>query len=107
MTSGRPWGELHYASLLLENAVIASLNIGSATRWGLNLLALLGGAVALYLGESIFIPTVIALLLAAMLWPVVRWMRKALRLPWTISCLTVVVALVALNLLATISLIPL
>jgi predicted PurR-regulated permease PerM len=93
--------------LLLENAVIASLNIGSATRWGLNLLALLGGAVALYLGESIFIPTVIALLLAAMLWPVVRWMRKALRLPWTISCLTVVVALVALNLLATISLIPL
>ena len=87
--------------------MIASLNLGSATRWGLNLLALLGGAVALYLGESIFIPTVIALLLAAMLWPVVRWLRQGLRLPWTISCLTVVLGLVALNLLATISLIPL
>lgn len=87
--------------------MIASLNLTSATRWGLNILALLGGAVALYLGHSIFIPTTIALLLAAMLWPAVRWLREGLRLPWTLSCLAVVMGLVVANLLITLALIPL
>ena len=41
-----------------------NLNITSATRIGLNVLALLGATLALYLGHSIFIPLVFAALLA-------------------------------------------
>jgi predicted PurR-regulated permease PerM len=48
----------------------------SATRWGVNALILLGIILALYLGKNIFIPTVIALLLAAMLWPLATWMHS-------------------------------
>jgi len=87
--------------------VIASLDLGSATRWGLSLLVLLGGAVALYLGESIFIPTTIALLLAAMLWPVVRHLHQRVSLPWTVSCLIVVLGVVLVTVLVTLSIIPL
>jgi predicted PurR-regulated permease PerM len=46
-----------------------NLNLSTATRWGLNLVIILAMIGALYLGRTIFIPTVIALLLAAMLWP--------------------------------------
>jgi predicted PurR-regulated permease PerM len=81
--------------------VIRTLNLNSATRWGLNLLALLGGVLALYLGQSIFVPTIIALLLAAMLWPLVRGMHTGLRFSWGFSCMLVVMGLVALNLFIT------
>ena len=56
-----------------------NLNLTSATRLGLNLLALLGVTVALYLAQTIFIPLVIAILLAAMLWPAVDFFNKYLR----------------------------
>jgi AI-2 transport protein TqsA len=52
---------------------------------GLNLLALLGISIALYLGDSIFVPLIIAILLASILWPVVRWLNERLRIPWTIA----------------------
>ena len=39
-----------------------NLNLTAATRIGLNVLALLGVAVALYLGQSIFIPATISAL---------------------------------------------
>jgi predicted PurR-regulated permease PerM len=81
--------------------VIGSLNLTSATRWGLNLLALLGGIVALNLGKSIIIPTIIALLLGAMLWPAVCWMNRVLRFSWTFACLVAVALLVLLNLFVT------
>ena len=45
-----------------------NITLTAATRIGLNLLILLGAIVALRLGESIFIPLVIALLLATILW---------------------------------------
>ncbi len=48
----------------------------TATRWGVNALILLGIILALYLGKTIFIPMVIALLLAAMLWPLATWMHQ-------------------------------
>ena len=48
---------------------VMNLNLTTATRYGLNVLALLGLAVALYLGRSIFVPLTIAILLAAMLYP--------------------------------------
>jgi predicted PurR-regulated permease PerM len=96
---------------------VIHLNLSAATRWGINLLILLGAALALNLGRSIFIPTVIALLLAAMLWPGVLWLNRKgiplpglafrarfpwlatcvwrLRVPWSVSCAFAVTVLVA------------
>jgi predicted PurR-regulated permease PerM len=71
------------------------MNLNTSTRWGLNALILLGMVMALYLGKSILIPTTLALLLAAMLWPAVNHLHTTgfLRLPWGLACLTAVVGL--------------
>ena len=75
-----------------------NLNLSSATRIGLNVLALLGVAVALYLGQSIFIPVTISALLAVLLWPAASWMHRRLKLPWFLACLSVILLLIAANL---------
>src|SRR5262245_40973848 len=80
-----------------------SMNLTPATRWGLNLIALLGAVIALRLGETIFIPTVIAVLLAALMWPVATWLNRGLRLPWSVACLASVGILVLLTLLIALS----
>ncbi len=76
-----------------------NLNLTTATRIGLNILALLGGIVALRLGESIFIPLVIALLLATILWPSAHRLNTFYRLPWPVACIGAVMVLVILNLI--------
>ncbi len=78
-----------------------NLNLTAATRIGLNLLALLGVVIALYLGRSIFIPLVIAALLAALVYPTVAWLNQRLHFSWAFSCMLVVGGLVILNLLLT------
>ena len=78
-----------------------SLSMTTATRVGLNLLALLGIVTALYLGKSIFVPLVIAVLLAALVWPTVGWLNRRLRFSWTLACMLVVFGLVVFNLLIT------
>jgi predicted PurR-regulated permease PerM len=80
---------------------IVNLNLTTATRIGLNLLALLGVVVALYLGQTIFIPLVIAVLLAGLAWPSVSWLNRRLRFSWGFSCMLVVGGLVLLNLAVT------
>src|SRR6516162_7893578 len=82
--------------------MINQFDLGPAMRWGLGVVVLLAGAFALYLAKVIFVPTVIALLLAAMLWPAVVWMHRALRFSWTFSCLLMVGFLVILNLFVSI-----
>ena len=77
-----------------------NLDLSTATRWGLNGLALLGMAVALWLGESIFIPLTIAVLLAAVLWPIVEWLHGR-GIPWGLACAMSVFLLVVLNLIVT------
>ena len=59
-----------------------NLNLTTATRYGLNVLAALGASIALYLGRSIFIPLTIAGLLAAILWPATAWLYRRLRVSW-------------------------
>ena len=98
-----------------------NLNVSTATRWGLNALILFTVVLALYLGSTIFIPTIISVLLAAMLWPVVTWLKSAacrcpgvaaglrfpwlrpclwrLRMPWAAACLAAVSGLVICTLL--------
>lgn len=78
------------------------LDLGTLTRWGLNFIALLGMIVLLRLGRDFFIPPVIALLLAAVLWPAVRWLNRTLRMPWSLACLTSVFCLVLLNLVVSV-----
>lgn len=72
-----------------------NLNLTTATRYGLNVLALLGVAVSLWLGRSIFIPLTIAVLLAAILYPAARTLHNRLLLPWFLSCLSIILGLVA------------
>ncbi len=100
-----------------------NLNLSTATRWGLNVLILLGIIGALYLGRSIFIPTIFALLLATLLWPAAVWLHRYgvslifpvpladfpwialrainFRVPWSAACAVTVGGLVALTLLLT------
>jgi AI-2 transport protein TqsA len=78
-----------------------NLNLTTATRIGLNLLALLGAIVALRLGESIFIPLVIALLLATILWSSANRLHEYYKLPWALACLVSVTVLVLFNLILT------
>jgi predicted PurR-regulated permease PerM len=76
-----------------------NLNLTTATRYGLNILTAFGASMALYFGRSIFVPMVIAGLLAAMLWPWASWMHRRLRLPWFLACGTAIGLLVLLVLL--------
>lgn len=72
------------------------LNVGAATRWGFTTLILLALALALYLGRLVLIPTVIAMLLAAMLMPAVQWLNAKLRVPWSLACASMIGVLVVL-----------
>jgi predicted PurR-regulated permease PerM len=76
-----------------------NFNLTTATRIGLNILALLAAIIALRLGESIFIPLVIALLLATILWPSANRLNTFYRLPWPVACVGAVLALVVINLI--------
>ena len=97
------------------------LKLNTAAAWGMGLLFLLATIAALYLGKRIFIPLIMALLLAAMLWPMARWMHHRgvpavgltvrrrfpwvvpwqgrLRFPWGLACLLVVTGSVLVVLL--------
>jgi predicted PurR-regulated permease PerM len=78
-----------------------NLNLTTATRIGLNVLGLLGAIVMLRLGESIFIPLVIALLLATILWSSANRLHEYYKLPWALACLLSVTVLVLFNVVLT------
>jgi len=76
---------------------VINLNVSAATRWGINALILFSVSLALHLGQSVFIPLFLSVLLAAMLWPMVQWLNRSGlplpgvrlggRLPWAAPCL--------------------
>jgi predicted PurR-regulated permease PerM len=68
------------------------------TRSGLLAVAALGIVILLRLGELFFIPVVIALLLASLLVPAVRWLNQRLQLPWSVACLAVIFGVLIVNL---------
>jgi predicted PurR-regulated permease PerM len=113
---------LHPSSFILskEDLAVLQLNLSAATRWGLNLLVLLGLIAALSLGKPIFVPMIIALLLAAMLWPAAKWLNSGVpyfrpvvrgafpwlslalarfRVPWSVASVFLVSLLVTMVLL--------
>jgi predicted PurR-regulated permease PerM len=78
---------------------VIPLPFNTATRVGINLLLVLGVVIALRLGQTFFIPTLIALLLAAVLAPAADWLNRKLHFRWGVACLVVIVGLVLVNLL--------
>jgi predicted PurR-regulated permease PerM len=74
------------------------LNLSAGTRIGLNTLGFLGLSIALYLGKTVFIPLVMAALLAVILWPAARWLSEKAKFPWALSCFTVIGLLIIVNL---------
>src|SRR5262245_8021102 len=80
-----------------------NLNLTVATRIGLNLLALLGIAVSLYLGASVFIPLMFSILCASVLFPAVRFLHDRLSFPWFFACLSTLITVVALFLLVVVA----
>ncbi len=74
------------------------INLSTATRIGLNVLGVLGLSLALYLGKSVFIPMVIAAILAVLLFPAANKLHVRLRMPWTLACFVVIACLIVVNL---------
>jgi predicted PurR-regulated permease PerM len=73
-----------------------NLNLTAATRIGLNLSAMLGIAALLTLGATIFIPLILAVLMASILYPAARFLHDRVRLPWFFACVCTLLAAVAL-----------
>lgn len=80
-----------------------NLNITLATRIGLNLCAVFGISVALYMGASIFIPVVFSVLLASVLFPFARALHERFLMPWYFACLTALLSFVALCIVVILS----
>jgi len=78
---------------------VINLNLSKATRIGLNLVALLGAVVLLRLGQNIFVPMTIAVMLAAILWPATTWLKRRLGLNWAMATFASVCGLVVVNVL--------
>jgi predicted PurR-regulated permease PerM len=76
---------------------ISNLNLSSTTRWGVNILLLFAGVLALNLAQSVIIPLLIALILAAVLGPAAAWLHTNLKIRWSLACLTVIFALLLFN----------
>ncbi len=75
------------------------MNLTTATRYGLNVLALLGASIALHLGKPIFVPLTIAAVLAAILWQPAEYLKARFRMPWFFACVTAIGTLVFICLL--------
>lgn len=73
-----------------------NLNLTTATRIGLNLSAMLGIAALLKFGASIFIPLILSVLMASILFPPARFLHDRIRMPWFFACVLSLVAAVAL-----------
>ena len=81
--------------------MIPNVSLNSTTRWGINVLLLLAGVVALHLAQSVIIPLLIALMLAALLGPAAAWLHRVVKIRWSLACLTVIFGLLLFNALLT------
>jgi AI-2 transport protein TqsA len=75
------------------------MNLTTATRIGLNVLGFLALTVTLYLGKTVFIPMVIAAILAVILWPAATWLNQRGKVPWGLACFLVIGGLIVVNLI--------
>jgi predicted PurR-regulated permease PerM len=68
-------------------------------RMALGFLAVLGIVLSLYFGRAFFLPVVISLLLAAVIWPPVNYLHHHWRMPRALAGLVVIAGCVALTVL--------
>jgi AI-2 transport protein TqsA len=73
--------------------------LNAASRIGLSVLLLLAGVVALHLGQSIFVPMLVSLLLASVLGPAATFLHRSFKIRWGVACITVIVGLVLANII--------
>lgn len=64
------------------------------TRWGLNFLALFGVIIALAMGKPLIMPLIVALMLAAVFYPVVELLRVRWWLPRGVAAIVVMIGLI-------------
>src|SRR5437762_2887698 len=75
------------------------LQLSPAVRIGLYVLLLLAGCLSLWLGQSVIVPMLIALILATVLGPAAMWLHRNLKLPWSLACMSVVIGLILASVL--------
>ncbi len=73
-----------------------------ATRLGLNILILLAGGVAVRLCQPVFVPLVIAILLACVLAPAAVWLNRHLNVRWTLACITSVFGIIMVTVIISV-----
>ncbi len=78
---------------------MATTGLSGPTRWVLSVLAVIGAVAALKLGREVFLPLVISLLLATVLWPAVNYLQRSWRMPRIAASLFAVIGLVAVCIL--------
>jgi AI-2 transport protein TqsA len=81
--------------------MIPNVPFSSTTRWGVNVLLLLAGVIALHLAQSVIVPMLIALMLAAALGPAAAWLQQIVKIRWSLACMLVVLGLLLLMALLT------
>jgi AI-2 transport protein TqsA len=79
--------------------MIPNVLLHSTTRLGVNVLLLLAGVLALHLAQSVIIPLLIALLLAAVLGPAAVWLQNTFKVRWSLACLMVIFGLLMFTVL--------
>lgn len=76
-----------------------------ATRLGLNILILLAAGVALRLCSTVFVPLIIALLLACVLAPAAVWLNRDLKIRWSLACISAVFGMIVFTLLISLAMV--
>lgn len=82
---------------------VRGLDTHAETRWGLNFLAVFGAIIALWLGKPLLMPLAVALMLAAVAWPVVNYLRIRWWLSRSVAASLVMTALIIMVVLIIIA----
>ncbi|HMO34870.1 MAG TPA: AI-2E family transporter, partial [Gemmatales bacterium] len=83
-----------YCDLSMASTPPSFLQAYPETRWGLNFLALFGVIIALALGKPLIMPLIVALMLAAVFYPLVELLRVRWWLPRGVAALVVMTGLI-------------
>jgi AI-2 transport protein TqsA len=79
--------------------MMPNISLNSTTRLCVYVLLLLAGVLALHLAQSVIIPLLIALMLAAVLGPAAVWLQNTFKIRWSLACLLVIFGLLLFNVL--------
>lgn len=80
--------------IIMQSSTPSFLQAHPETRWGLNFLALFGVIIALALGKPLIMPLIVALMLAAVFYPLVELLRVRWWLPRGVAAIVVMIGLI-------------